>query len=407
MTADHDITPACWGILGRRGDSGAMIRAKRLMDERPAPWNTRTSDNIRCIQAVLNAVVWRDYENASLWFKRARDVGIGEGGGLYWPAGDVGYAIALTLMAKEDGKEGIYRQGREYLSWCADVMSMLATSRPEAGYVGIGPRGNQPSRRNPWLGDQGYVCMPGSRAAFSGHLQPNWYAEGPATNVYQWLMDIPGRDLSGRYQAYAPGESTWSSWPWLVAQIRGWLPAKRDPQPKTLRKVFRRNNLFGLIANVEPGPYRLRFGLDVVRADSWQLVAASHPTAGPKPPATWIEFTKTLYRIAFPDGYRNYGNDGRGKIQWDSKHVWASGVSTSNGSQLLSARHEREQVKEHWVLAPKATQWKKGALHPREADPVPPEPDPDPKPEPDDDRDWYEKITDSIRDFFRWIRRKM
>lgn len=403
MGFDHDITAACWAVLGRRGDSAAMIKAKKLVNNQKAPWNTRTSDNIRAIHAVLNAAIWRDYKNAMLWFSRARDVGIGEGGPLYWPAGDVGYIIALTLLADEDGESEIGREGREYLAWCVDLMRKLEWRRPGRGYTSIGPGPKEwPSERNPWLGEEGYVCMPGARAAFSGHLRPNWYAEGPATNAYQWLTNTPGRVLSGRYGEYKPGGPTWSSWPWLVAQLARWIPASRDAQPKKLAKVFKTHHLNGMLEGVAPGSYKLRFELNVVRGDHWMLAAASHPTSGPKPPATWIEWSDGRCRMAFSDGYRNYGNRGRGTIEWTRDEVWAEGTAADIEVTLRSKRQDRAGVREHWVLAPKATKWKEGALHPSKPEP---RPGPAPPPDEDDDRRWYQEITDAIRDFFRRLRR--
>lgn len=404
MAFDHDITAGCWAVLGRRGDSAAMTKAKKLVNNQKAPWDTKTSDNIRAIHAVLNAAIWRDYKNAMLWFSRARDIGIGEGGPLYWPAGDVGYIIALTLLADEDGEAEISREGREYLSWCVDVMRKLSWTRPGAGYVGIGPGPKEwPSERNNWLGEEGYVAMPGARAVFSGHLHPNWYAEGPGTNVYQCLQGIEGRVLSGRYAEYKPGGSTWDSWPWLVAQIRGWIPASRDAQPTRLARAFRSNELTELLNGVEPGPYRLRFGLDVVRGDHWLLMAASHLTAAPKPPATWIEWADGECRIALPDGYRNYGNTGRGSIEWTRDYVWAEGRAAHDDETvtLRSKRHDRAGVREHWVLSPRATRWGLGALHPSE-----PRPEPEPPPDEDDDRRWYQEITDAIRDWWRSVRER-
>lgn len=402
MVSAHDITAGCWAVLGRRGVPGAMDKAKNLVNHQRAPWNTRTSDNIRAIQAFLNASIWRDYGNAKKWFKRAREVGIGEGGPLYFPAGDVGYAIALTLIAREDGKVELYRQGQEYLSWCVDLMRKISWHRPGAGYVSIGPGPKEwPSERKPRLGEEGYVCMPGARAAFSGHLRPNWYAEGPGTNVFQWLTGTPDRALSGRYGEYRPGGPTWSSWPWLVAQLQRWIPADRGAQPTRLGRAFRRRDLTDLLEDVEPGLYRLRFGLDVVRGDHWLLVAASHPTAGPKPPATWIEWTDGEVRLAFPDGYQNYGNEGRGTIEWTRDEVWAEGVA--DGTTLKSKRHDRAGVREHWVLDPRVTLWRTGELHPREPVPVPPPPAP--PPDEDDDRRWYKRIADAIRELWRRVRR--
>lgn len=401
MAGEHDITPACFGILGRRGDTAAMTKAKKLMGGHPTPWNTKTSDNIRCIQAVCNAVVWRDYENAEKWFERAREVGIGEGGGLYWPAGDVGYAIALTLSALDDGHDNLYQQGREYLSWCVDLMRRIVVPRRPSAIIGIGRDGKEyPGEGSIRGGPEGHVYMPGPRAAF-GSVRPGWYLEGPATNVYQWLAGVPHREINPRYANYAPGGPTWDSWPWLVAQLRRLTPASRDPKPTLLSRVFRRSDLTDLIAGVEPGPYKLRYGLNIVRSDFWMMVAASHPTSGPKPPATWIEWTKGngRVRIAYPDGYRNYGNRGRGTIEWTRDEVWAEGES--EGVILKSKRRERSQVREHWVLAPRATGWKEGALHPRQPAPVPPPPAPPPGE--DEDRNIFDRIGDALSRLWQWL----
>src|SRR5690606_25662790 len=137
----YDITPACLAALGRRGDAQAMRDAQARMGGGPEPphgvWG---SPNHWLLSATCNVVVWRDYGLAEGWLDMARTTGVGEGGPLYWPAGDVAPMIAIALCAEADGRQGIARQAWEYLAWVRGAMLELELGQINEIVV-LGPGG--------------------------------------------------------------------------------------------------------------------------------------------------------------------------------------------------------------------------------------------------------------------------
>lgn len=391
MAVDHDITPACFGALGRRGDAAAMTKSKKLMGGQPSG-GVKSSDNIEMIHAVSDSVVFKDYRAAKKWFAHMRDPGIGEGGPLYFPAGDVGYVAALATVAEEDGALDVYDDATDYLAWAVNVLDIIAVPKRPSSQLHHFPNLVGGSDR-PIIGGPGKnPYMPGPRAAF-GH-DGGWYAEGIAASIYSWLLDNPDRQLANRFQQYEPGGPTWDSWAWLIATLRGWIPASRDRQPTRLRRAFTRKSLNDLIDGLSPeGEYQLRFGLDVVRGDHYLLVAVSHPTSQPKAVAAtmwWSDADNTVH-FAYPDGKVNYQVDAKGFIRWDNDEVWADAEgkdADGDFNQIRSKRFDRGGVSSHLVLRPRTKRWVEGDLHPNE--PVPAPPPPSPPPDDDDDMDWYD-----------------
>lgn len=395
----HDATPAAWGCLGRRGDNAAMQKARRMMKGKPTPGGIKHgSENHHLIQALINAVVFIDYKVAEEWFALVRKHGIGEGGSLYFPSGDCGYVLPLIRAAEMDGRDDIAQQGREYLARVVEWMEPMALPGGIDEVVTWLPSGKHPSDRN-YLptGPEGHVFFPGSRALF-GHEPPGsgWYMSGPATVLYQWLTGTPGRSLPGRYASYRPDShmNTWDSWPWMAAMIYGLIPAKSTAQPQTLAKAFRTMDAVD-ITETEPGPYKLKFGMEVLRfANGSMLCTASHRTAGPKPPVNWVEYhaASNTVRMAAPDGLIAYGAKGVGSIERKGDAVFAR--AKSGGVVMDSRSFPTDSVTGHWVLKAKsAGPWKTGKLHPKSETPVPPVP-PGPGPEPEnpvDDESWLER----------------
>lgn len=415
----HDATPAAWGCLGRRGEAGAMQKAKRMMKWKPTPPGIKHgSENHHLIQALINAVVFSDYRVAEEWFALVRKHGIGEGGSLYFPSGDCGYVLPLIRAAEMDGQDGIAQKGREYLSRVVEWMEPMAITGKIDEVVTWLPSGQHPSDRN-YLptGPEGHVFFPGSRALF-GHEPPGsgWYMSGPATVLYQWLTGAPGRSLPGRYASYGPDShmNTWDSWPWMAAMIYGLIPAKSTAQPQAMAQAFRNDtiSLVGLLEDVNPGPYKLKFGMEAIRfANGSMLCTASHRTAGPKPPVNWVEYhaPSNTVRMAAPDGLIAYGATGRGEMEWSNVKVWARATSDT-GVVMVSRQFRREDVLSHWVLQAKSSgSWKAGKLHPKSETPVPPGPGPGPAPPapPRRKSDWtryrYYLIGLALLGLFLWL----
>lgn len=404
MGVDHDITPACFGALGRRGDAAAMTKARKLMGGAPSG-GVKSSDNIEMIHAVCDAVVWRDYRAAKKWFDHMRDPGIGEGGPLYFPAGDVGYVVALATVAEEDGALDVYDDATDYLAWAAHVLDVIAVPKRPSKQRHHFPNITGENDRSIVGGPVKNPHMPGPRAAFG--IDGGWYAEGIAASIYDWLLDNPDRQLANRFQQYEPGGPTWDSWAWLISTLRGWIPASRDRQPTRLRKAFTRQHLNDLIDGLEPeGAYQSRFGLDVVRGDHYLLVAVSHPTSQPKAVAAtmwWSDADNTVH-FAYPDGKVNYQVDAKGFLAFDDRHVWADATGKdADGvfNRISSPKFRRAGVRSHLVLRPRTKRWVEGVMHPRE--PVPAPPPPAPPPDEDDDRDIFDRIGDALSRLWHWL----
>lgn len=405
----HDATPAAWGCLGRRGDGEAMANARRMMKGEPTPAGIKHgSENHHLIQALINAVVFSDYKVAEEWLELVRRKGIGEGGALYFPAGDCGYVMPLVRAAEMDGRGDIVQQGREYLARVVEWMEKLEIGGTVSEIVTWLPSVKHPGDRqyqHPEPG--GHVFFPGSRALF-GHNPPGsgWYNEGISTLLYRWLVGQPKRSLPSRFSGYAPGDSTWDSFPWMTAMIYGMIPAKATAQLKTLSKAYRNNDLVDLVEGVEPGPYKLEFGMEVVRTVYGDVLhTASHNTASPKPPVNWVEYRASKKRVTLtaPDGLITYGSTGRGSIEWAGGKVWAR-AENDKGEVMVSRKYPINDVREHWVLPAKsAGVWRKGKLHPREPVPAPPPPEPPGEENPCEGKSGLSKLWCEIREWLREV----
>lgn len=389
----HDATPAAYGCLGRRGDNASMQKARRMMKGKPTPPGIRHgSPNHHLIQALINAVVFSDYVVADEYLKLIRKHGIGEGGSNYFPSGCCGYMLPLIRAAELDGRDSIAQQGREFMARVLEWMEPMTIDRPPSRVISWLPsgehvvaRGYQPT------GQGGHVFFPGSRALYHPPDGAGWYAEAPATVLYQWLTGAPGRSLPGRYASYVPKgvDGVWDSWPWMVATIYGLIPAKATPQPHTLAKAFRTKTLPSVLAD-DPGPYKLKFGMQVVRLrNGSMLCTASHRTAGPKPPVNFVEYHEPSggVRLAAPDGLIAYGATGKGSIEWTGTEVWAR-AENDKGTVMPSRRYKRSDVVSHQVMPPKSSgPWQEGKLHPKTEEPEPPRPGPETPG--DDEPSWW------------------
>lgn len=385
MVSAHDITPACWAALGRRGVSGAMARAERMFPS-VVPGTKAGSPNIHLIIALNNAAVHRDYTRARDYLADMRKFGSGEGGPLYGPAGGPGYVASLATLARLDSELVVEIESLKYLAQWRDYAAEIAMPRPSNVLV-VRPNGKEYDQadRIPAGGwDVKHVFMGGDRAMFSGTAFPGWYEFGIATSLYNWLIDAEKREIDSRFSGYSPTTPrTWDSWAWLICQLNGWVPATADSQPKTVGKAYRTNSLADWLVGVEPGPYKYRWATEAVKFRSGsQFHTTSHATASPKPPASIIDYDSTdrVVRIYVPDGFTNYGDDGRGWVEHTNRHVWGECHSDFTGATLRTKKRDRGYVVSHRVLRARATQWEDGELHPRE-----PEPRPEPPPDEDDE----------------------
>jgi hypothetical protein len=395
----HDINPASWGILARRGVPGAKEKSRQY-SKSVEPSRKYGSTNHHLIQAVINIACHSHYALLEEYLTNMRKYGMGEGGSLYGPTGNFGYMVVATELAKLDGKEQIAKAGQEFLARAVEWMEPLAIDKPPTRIGAVLPSGERWDSRKYQGKGTGHVFLPGSRALF-GHTPPGtgWYAEATATIVYQWLTNAKNRSLPIRFANYAPpsdDENTWDAWAWQVAQVAGWIPASAKKQPTLLAAAFRKNVID--LAGASPGPYRLRFGMEAVRlADGSLLHTASHKTASPKPPVNWVEYyapTGTL-RVCAPDGLRTYGSTGRGEIKSNIKQVWAW-AKADDSVAFESKKYRKAKVVSHLVLPAKSNKsWVAGALNPAPTPvppppvPTPPTPPPPPPPPDDDDCEWW------------------
>lgn len=387
----HDATPAAFGALGRRGDQAAKQKARRMMHAGPEPDHKPFgSSNHHKIQALNNAVVYGSYDLALSWHKNMRKHGLAEGGPLYGCAGNFGYSAALLACALRDGRDDIAELEREALAWYRDYAREIAIDRPRS-ITAILPDGKTDSdNRMIQGGPEGQVFMGGSRAAFSGI---GWYYEAQATNLYQWLVDTSGRELSPRLAGYEPRNVTncWDSWVWIAAMLLDLIPAKASAQPQTLARAFRTTSLPELFDGIgAAGPLKCKWRTEVIRfSDGSAFWTTDRKTASPKPPASVIEYgANGSLKIYIPDGYKNYGCTGRGSVEWSNRNVW--GVAVADGEQPdRTTVRSRSEIVSHRVYPARGKGWRDGRFHPKET-PVPPGPGPEPE-KPDDDESWLER----------------
>lgn len=404
----HDSTPAAYGALGRRGDQQARRKARAMMHAGPEPDHKPFgSSNHHQIQALNNAVVFGDYALAKSWHKNMRKHGLGEGGPLYGPAGNFGYSAALLACALRDDRDDIVKLERESLAWYREYAREIAIHRPRS-ITAILPDGKTDSdKRTIQGGPKGQVFMGGSRAAFSGI---GWYYEAQATNLYQWLADTPGSELSPRLAGYEPRNVTncWDSWAWTTAMLLGLIPAESSSQPENLANAFRMNDLGGHLDGVEAGPLKCKWRTEVIRfSDGSAFWTTDRKTASPKPPASVIEYgANGALKIYIPDGYKNYGCTGRGSVMYDTRNVWAKAVADGERVVITTVR-PRSEIISHRVYPARGKGWQDGKLHPKSETPAPPSPGPEPEPPEEDpcegkgglSRIWC-RIVEEIKEWF-------
>lgn len=403
---EHIITPAAYGILGRKGVPGAFAKARKMMEGEPTPDRAKwSSDNWHLIQAANNALVFGDYGLAYSWLENAQTIGIREGGPLYFPAGDIMPWVSIIWAADRDKEYKLMRQGTEFLSWIYRLLSPMTIPRPNKITVWV-PNGKKSFEPNTRGGN--HVFFPGPRAIFKNPDTNGggWYAENPATLMMQFWNDDRGRLLPDRYARYSPGEGgTWDAGPWMIATAMNWIPARLSPQPTRLKKAFATSRLGTPAAHVTM-PFRLRYGMGVVRMENGSLlVTASHSTAGPKPPVTWSAYDAVRNEIvlAVPDGmggFRAEDRTGKGRIVVDGDYVFAEGT-TDDGVRMISDPYFVTKVASDLRRKPrKAGRWIEGPLHPQESEPPPEEEEEKPD---NDDRDWYDYPGIWLTKLWRWL----